>query len=451
MTRAAALALVVSPFSGCGGYAPLPLDDSRTDAVLSAPDPQRLAQRARELRHPRLPPIELDPSKPLSSDEIAVIAVLVNPDLKALRAREGVAEAQVFAAGLLPDPRLAAGISHPTTAQVGLVNAYNIGLSWDVLGLLTRRAARRVAQARQAQVRYDVAWNEWVTANNARLQAFRLGALEAQYDLAAQAADITGRLLETSRRNLERRDIRIDAFALREVAYLDARDAALALRRDLEKTRQAMNQSLGLPPSESVVIAAQKIAGETPRSAPELFDSARSQRLDLIALRAGYQAQEDRLQRDLLARFPQVSLGLDQARDTGDVTSIGFSVGVSLPIFNGGRGAVAIARATRKQLHAEYAARLFQTRSDIATLVADIERLDRQIKALSSNLPSLERAETVMRGAVASGDVTLLIYETVRANLLVKRLALLRLEQAKGEQQIALQLAAGEPLRVQTP
>jgi outer membrane protein, heavy metal efflux system len=37
-------------------------------------------------------------------DDIATIAVLHNPDLKAVRATVGVAQAQAFAAGLLPDP-----------------------------------------------------------------------------------------------------------------------------------------------------------------------------------------------------------------------------------------------------------------------------------------------------------------------------------------------------------
>jgi outer membrane protein TolC len=39
-------------------------------------------------------------------DDIATIAVLHNPDLKAARAKVGVARAQAFAAGLLPDPQL---------------------------------------------------------------------------------------------------------------------------------------------------------------------------------------------------------------------------------------------------------------------------------------------------------------------------------------------------------
>ncbi len=430
---------------GCGGYAPLPLDDGRADAVLAAPDRQMLVQQATQLHQPRIAPITLDFSKPLTSGELAVIAVLVNPDLKAMRAKGGVAEAQVFDAGLLPDPQLTAGLDLPTSSQAGLVNAYNLGLSWDILGLVTRRAARRVAEAKQVQVRNDVAWSEWMTANQARLLARRVSFLEVQQDLAQSAAETARRLLEISKRNLERHDIKIDEYALRQVAYLDARDRALALSRDLEKARQELNKTLGLMPLERVEIALEKIPSEPNTDSQALFDIARNERLDLIALRAGYQAQENQLQRDLLARFPQINLGLHRARDTGNVTSLGFSVGITLPIFNGGRGTIALSRATREQLRAEYDARLYQTRSDIATLVADLVRIAREIAPLASQMPSLERAEATMRGGVASGDVTLVSYETVRANLLDKRLRLSSLEQATAEQQVALQLATGAP------
>ncbi|MGI9025020.1 MAG: TolC family protein, partial [Burkholderiaceae bacterium] len=322
---------------------------------------------------------------------------------------------------------------------------YNLGLTWDILGLVTRRAARRVAEAKQVQVRNDIAWSEWMTANQARLLARRVGYLGAQQDLAQSAAETASHLLDISKRNLERHDIKIDEFALREVAYLDALDKALALSRELEKARQDLNKDLGLLPSERVSIALEETRDETSLDTQALFDIARNQRLDLIALRAGYQAEENQLQRDLLARFPQINLGLQRARDTGNVTTLGFSVGVTLPIFNGGRGTIVISRATREQLRAEYVARLYQTRSDIATLVADLERIDRELAPLVSQLPTLQHAEETMRRGVASGDVTLITYETVRANLLDKQLKLSRLEQARAEQQVALQLATGAP------
>lgn len=432
--------------AGCGSYRPAPLDDGRTAAALAGPSKPTLVADARRLVHPRIAPIDLDLSKPLTGDELAVIAVLVNPDLKALRARQGVSRAQVFDAGLLPDPQLAASLFPSSSGQPSLSTAYNLGLTWDLLGLITRQTRRRVAEDKALQVRNDIAWNEWTTANQARLQAFRLTELQRQHALTEAAAETARALLETSRRNLARHDIRIDDNALREVAFLDARNRSALVAQEIVKTRLELNRLLGLPPTQALALAADpEIA--TPvrpvRNVPDWFDQARRQRLDLIALRAGYQGQEAQIRQDLLARFPQLNIGFQQARDTSNITTIGFSLGITLPILNGGRGTLAIDRATREQLHAEYDARLAQARSDIATLVADIDRIDREAAALASQLPALAHASEVMRRGLENGDVTPAAYEIVRAGLLDKQLVLLGLQQSRGEQQIALQTASG--------
>ncbi|HYK80514.1 MAG TPA: hypothetical protein VEU95_12840, partial [Micropepsaceae bacterium] len=48
--------------------------------------------------------------QPLDMDAISTVAVLNNPDLKAARRKSGVAEAQAFAAGILPNPDLTANL-----------------------------------------------------------------------------------------------------------------------------------------------------------------------------------------------------------------------------------------------------------------------------------------------------------------------------------------------------
>jgi cobalt-zinc-cadmium efflux system outer membrane protein len=99
--------------AGCAVYHPNPLDRGQLDAALAPPDNMTLALEAERLRHPRIPPIVLDFSKPLTGKEFAVIAVWANPDLKTLRAEEGAVRAQVFRAGLLPDPQISAGLDRP--------------------------------------------------------------------------------------------------------------------------------------------------------------------------------------------------------------------------------------------------------------------------------------------------------------------------------------------------
>ncbi len=234
---------------------------------------------------------------------------------------------------------------------------------------------------------------------------------------------------------------------MRNVAFLDAQDRYLSLARDVEKTRQELNQALGLKPDEQLAIAPVIINSPLETSdAATLFASARQQRLDLLALQAGYESQEATLHRAVLGQYPGFSLGLNTARDTSNVHTQGISVSLDIPIFNRNRGNIAIASSTREQLHTEYVSRLQQTRADIATLVADIQRIEQERLPLVQGLPELIREEDVLSVAARNHDVTLINYETVRASLLDKQLKLLSLEQALAEQQVALQISVGSPL-----
>lgn len=442
---------VMVPFAlltGCVSYHAKPLDDAQLNQRLAVPNHEILVEKAATLQHPRLPPITLDLSKPFTENALAVIAVLVNPALKALRAQEHVAEAQVFAAGLLPDPQISGALDFPTGGATGLVTAYTLGLSWNIASLITRPVEKRIATSHARQVHYDVAWQEWLIANQVRLLTRRHIYLGRQAELARQAEQIAGRLLDMTRRNVTAGDAKLDELGLRQVAYLDAQDRALALARDLEKARHELNQMLGLPPREQVPLARIELRSLPENNADDLFAQARHQRLDLIALQAGYASQETSLYRAVLGQYPGFSVGFTAMRDTSNIRTRGGNVTVDIPIINGNRGIIAVAEATREQLYQEYAARLHQTRADITTVLADLQRIEAERAPLARQVPELARAEEVLRAAVENRDVTLISYETVRASLLDKQLKLLGLEQAAAEQQVALQLAVGSLLNL---
>ena len=115
-----------------------------------------------------------------------------------------------------------------------------------------------------------------------------------------------------------------------------------------------------------------------------------------------------------------------------------------IPIINRNRGEIAIAKATREQLYQEYVARLNQTRSDIATLIADLEIVHREEEIIRKQLPEMEKAERLMREGVSKGNITLITYESVLTSLLTNQLRLLTLQQTTTEQMIGLQIAVGK-------
>ena len=60
----------------------------------------------------------INPRHAVNGDQVALLAVQNNPDLRAVRAQHGVAQAQVLQAGLLPNPQFT-GAFLPLVAGVG--------------------------------------------------------------------------------------------------------------------------------------------------------------------------------------------------------------------------------------------------------------------------------------------------------------------------------------------
>lgn len=412
--------------AGCIRYTPEPLT--------TAPAMSRLLNVI-----PSSPPCQISPSV------AAAWAVIGNADLRAMRARQQVAEAQVFAAGLLPDPQIAITSDFPYN-MAGFVQAYNIGSSLDIGALFVRGKQVRIARQQADQVQRDIAWAEYLMAMQARLQAVRIAALTPQLALAQAMVQQGQAGLTTAETALRRGDARLDDVAARRANVIDARTRAADLDRQLSEARRMLNHLLGVTPESPVkILADPSTQGDRPSHAV-LVEQAIRDRLDMAALRAGYTAAETTVARAILGQYPRVTLGYTNIRDTSDVRTNGLTINFDLPLWNRNRGGIAIAKATRAQLKAEYEARLVQIQADIAGALAEQQRLSQQRARLLRDLPSLREAEQKLASAYARGSVTLPGYEPIRASLADKQLALLALDQALAENDVALDMTIGARL-----
>ena len=95
---------------GCAHYNSDPL--ATDPAILAASDISILSRDAQSIERPFLRAQAIDFGQPLDANAVAVLAVIANPDLKAMRARLGVADAQAFSARLLPDPSFSFNFDH---------------------------------------------------------------------------------------------------------------------------------------------------------------------------------------------------------------------------------------------------------------------------------------------------------------------------------------------------
>ncbi|MBU6199347.1 MAG: TolC family protein [Xanthomonadaceae bacterium] len=429
--------LAVLALGGCAIYRPRPLEENPKPA-----DAAGLAQTAAAIKQPRLAPLPIPPQGPWNDLQLADIAIVASPDLQALRAQAQVADAQVFAAGLLPDPQIGIGADAPDGS--GVVPALSLSAGFDIAALFTRHSRVAAARASAERVRRDIAWQEWLAANQVRLLARRWQFLERQHDIAARAADAAEKLLSLTQTAVAQHNARLDDLALRRVAVLDARAREGALARDAEAARLQLNLAVGVAPDVRLPLT-EVAAPHDPSAldATALEKQALAQRLDLAALRAGYAAQEASVRSAILQQYPLPAISVSRARDTTPVYTKGASANFSLPLWNRNRGGIAIARATREQLHAEYAARVFDAQASIAAQVEALKQTAAQRQTLDAQLDQLRAEMQPLEKAAERGDVALVTFETARAALLDKEIASLALAQAQSEDEVALAIDVG--------
>ena len=424
--------------SACASYAPSPLP-------VGVEEGQASRLRAR----PAQAPVSIDLSQPLTPKMLGLMAVASNPELKAARAKAGVARAQAFAAGLLPDPVLTLGADHILSGP-DRVDPRLASLAFDLMSLADHGAAKAGGAATARQARLDMAWQEWQTAGQARLLAARIAALERILALdsegRARAEAMLSRVLPLAARG----DVKADEVETRRLAAADAVDKARQAERDLDAARQDLNKLLGLAPDVVLRITADP-PPPPPGEAQALFERAVAERLDLQALRAGYASQEAATRKAVLDQFPNLQLTVTRQRDTTGNQLIGPSVNFTLPLWNRNQGGVAVARATREQLRAEYEARLFATRAEIADLVANLTVARRQRDEIAAQLAPLEPLVAAGEAAARRGDIAQAAADAARQSLVDKRLSLAVLNQTLAEQTVALDIAVGGPAQEVTP
>jgi outer membrane protein TolC len=206
----------------------------------------------------------------------------------------------------------------------------------------------------------------------------------------------------------------------------------------------ALNRALGLPPDRRIEIPKDILPESVdPPSEGALFANLPARRLDLVALRLGYRSQEQAVRTAILEQFPSFSIGGNAARDTGNVGTLGLGFSIGIPLFDRNRGAIAGARATRRQLFDEYVDRVHQARCDVAASLATIRSLNEQIAAAKAALPELQTLVETYRTAVESGQADVLSYYQALAELASRQTDVLGFEESLAEERTTLELATG--------
>jgi outer membrane protein TolC len=426
--RLAAAAMAALLAAGCQTYAPKPLDQH-----------PRLAPSLAALH---MPP-GLDPAKPLGVEAVAQLALVNNPDLESARADRGIAEAQLLQAGLLPNPQISPSYGF-LRAGPGTSNQWTAGLSEDIRALVMFSATRHSAALTAQKSEADLVWQEWQVVGKARLMAVDLLKLDETRRLLAEARAALADRYARDRQAVARGDLTQATVApdLAALADIDKQVADADLKA--QSQRRDLDLLLGLDPSVRLDLAAlPDIPPVDPAAVARLMGELPERRADLIALRLGYGAEEEKLRAAILGQFPALVFGGSGGHDTSKIYSIGPMITMDLPIFDRNQGNIAIETATREKLHVEYENRLNESRAEIQGILAD-QALERRQLDLTKH--AAEEAERAAKGATAAYGSALIdarSYADLVTAALTRRQEVAAIEQSLLEGQIALAALTG--------
>lgn len=437
------VASAASVLGGCASYQAKPLPEHE-NLARSVADIR--VDRAR-LSLPELAAHAFAKDGRLDMDDVAILAVLNNPDLKLARADARIAHAQAFAAGLLPDPTLSLTRDFPGNGGPGASSAFNLNLGFDLNALLRHPWDSRAAGADARKTDLNLLWQEWQVVARARslfirqVQDTRL--MRVLHDSRALFADRYRR----TQAALDRGLLTLDAVTPQLGALQDTERQIHDLERQINTDQHDLNALLGLAPETRLPL-------QDGITLPPLDESAvlaalprlPERRPDLIALHHGYTAEDARLRAAIAGQFPNFTVGFTRARDTSHVYTSGFGVSLSLPIFNGNRGNIAIEEATRDKLREDYQGRLNAAHGDVHRLLDEQRINERQLQEVRDGLAQLTRAAGQWQEAFRMRQIDALAYVGLQASVLAKQIEQINLEQALWLQRVALQTLIGGEL-----
>ncbi len=442
-----AAALVLLLPAGCQSYHSRPLTPGAVAQALKIPPWRQLRVAVEKTSAEQFPKTMLAPSQAITPNRAAALALILNPSLRALRDAHGEASAQLLQSGILTNPQLTASAGLVTGGyRTDTFSPYGIGVSWNLRQLIDRQARISSARYQFQQVDLEVAWREWQTAEAARLAVYAIAAAKAQLREARRAQRELDRTYQLARRASTLGLVTLLDLGLALHANQRAEALVLTSRQRLQLSASDLARVMGLPPGTVFTLSHSVHLPATARlpNVAQLEQTVASRRLDLLALRMGYQSQQEQLRAAVLRQFPSVNIGFEQASDVNNVHRTGFAVSIDLPIFDRNQGRIAQAKATRQILYDHYVARVFSARSDIGQAVVNIRSLRRRIRQAQSAVGKYDDLASRARQGLRAHSLDIGAYADAVEQRERARIRMLRLQYQLAQNLIALELASGD-------
>ena len=422
---------------GCALYHPLPL--------ARAPD---LAGGLSALRtevpgvRPGDPSRRIATDEPVAVDDVGLLAVLNDPELRAEKGQIDVAQAALLQSSLLPNPSASVSYGELLGGAGGFAPAWTASLTEDVRSILTYHTRVKSARFGSRQVNADLLWQEWQVAEKSRLLALDLYYGRQSLELSRRERDMLDHEVREVQRAIRAGDLDLTALAPLLTAKAAAEQAVASTGLTQLQNWQALDALLGLDPQVRFAIAAPSLRAPPADLTPLLADLP-DRRPDLVALQLGYHSADEDVRTAIIGQFPAFSLGGQWGQDTTNVRSAGPAATFDLPVFDRNQGQVAQTRATRLLLQQQYQSRLDDAFGTVKGLEAQSRRLAEDVGNASIAAGVAEKMSQSAQRAYAHGTLDQRSLADFETTALDRRIEALGLERSLGETEITLTVELG--------
>ncbi|WP_395118467.1 TolC family protein [Rhodanobacter sp. FW102-FHT14D06] len=346
--------------AGCASYQARPLSPATQAAAL---DQRTLdAPRLRHFLAASVPATTAaHPTGAWDLTALTFAALYYQPDLDLARAKLATARAGITTAKQRPNPTLDFSLNYDASSPIAV--PFTVGPVVNFIIETFGKRGYRTAQAQHAlaAARWDLATTGWQVRSHVRTALLDLWAARQRLQLACRRLTLQQQLVSLIDKRL----------AVGEASSLDSTrehinraqlDLAVQdLERAMGEARVQLATAIGVPVQALDGVSLSFQAFEQPPSSAQtpasgaLRERALTQRTDVQASLADYEASQSALQLQIAHQYPNLTLGPGYNYDLGDNRYL-LGFGGELPIFNQNQGPIADAVARRAQAAATFEA-----------------------------------------------------------------------------------------------
>lgn len=437
---------VVLLLSGCATYRPVPI--SPTEAAAGF-DGRTLA----ESRLQKFVALSIDPDRPSQPivtwdlDRLTLAALYYHPDLALADAKLAVAEAAVTSATQRPNPSVNLAAAFGTSAVSGAITPGAIPATLGpvinfVIETFGKREKRTAQAARLADAaQWDVASASWQVRGRVRTVFVDLWAAQRRAALARRRLDLEDELVSLLDHRVGVGEISGVDAAREHITRAQIALASEELDASVLKGQVLLAEAIGI--SSEAAKEAQLNFGDLDHAVPDIDDrklsalrrQALTERTDIRASLARYQASEAAVRLEVANQYPNLTLGSGYNYDFG-VNKYVLDPSFDLPILNHNEGPLAVAMAERRKTAAEFSVLQGQI----------IGAIDEGMANYRSAILRSKMADTLVQGSIGAERGTLAAFENGqldRPTLIAAELVTVTAQQSSLDAAIDLRRALG--------